>query len=89
MTYTLTDIETHPYDPDVPHVTRGWGVSVSTGSHIDGAVLNVYRVVETPHGQPPDIAHHALHGSQYATHDEANRAAYDAGLLSNYYRETV
>lgn len=79
------------YEPGAVVVTAtSWGVSYSTGSHIDGAILNVYDVDETApnaHGGTGLLIRHPVHdGMQFVSIEAATRFAYYAGLLKRHTR---
>lgn len=89
MKYTLKTAETAPWGSiDAPTVTcTDWGVSCTTGSHIDGAVLNAYRVPVDAHGRATgEVFKHALDGVLYPSIDAAKGAAYEAGLLAYWIK---
>lgn len=89
MNYTLKTADTAPWGSiDAPTVTcTDWGVSCTTGSHIDGAVLNAYRVPVDAHGRATgEVFKHALDGVLYPSIDAAKGAAYEAGLLAYWIK---
>lgn len=84
--YRLYTVDVLPFDA-VPTWAGGgpalvahtsWGVSQSTGAHIEGARLNVYRYP----GQTGWGERHPLDGTLYPDCDQAHRAAYEAGALA-------
>lgn len=90
MSVTLKTAETTPWGSlTAPTVTiTDWGVSYSTGSHIDGAVLHTYQVPVDAQGRATgEVLHHALHGGLYPSIDAAKQAAYEAGLLAYWVKE--
>lgn len=90
MSYTLKTAETTPWGSiDAPTVTcTDWGVSYTTGSHIDGAVLNAYSVpVDTAGRATGEVFKHELDGVLYPSTDAAKGAAYAAGLLAYWIKE--
>lgn len=89
MSYTLKTAETTPWGSiDAPTVTcTDWGVSYSTGSHIDGAELHVYRVLTDDQGRATgEVIHHDLDKSMHASVDAAKQTAYEAGLLAYWIK---
>jgi len=81
-----------PFDPNATHVTAGsWGVSYQTSSAFPGAVLNVSRIVDVPNrwGGIGDVERHLVSGMVFATVDDAQRYAYDLGLLNRYEHKAV
>ena len=89
MSHTLETVETTPWGSiDAPTVTStGWGVSYSTGSHIDGAELHIYRVLTDEQGRATgEVVYHDLHKTMYGSIDAAKRAAYEAGLLAYWIK---
>ncbi len=90
MSHTLETVETAPWGSlNAPTVTcTDWGVSYTTGSHIDGAVLNAYRVAVDAGGRATgEVFKHDLDGSRYPSIDAAKNAAYAAGLLAYFVKE--
>lgn len=90
MSVTLKTVETTPWGSiDAPTVTNTkWGVSYSTGSHIDGAILHAYQVPVDARGRATgEVLHHELHGRLYPSTDAAKQAAYEAGLLAYWIKE--
>lgn len=87
MSYTLKTVTDTPWGSiDASTVTcSDWGVSYSTGSHIDGAVLNVHLVPVDKNGRATGgIIRHALDGTLYSSVDDAKKSAYEAGLLAYF-----
>lgn len=90
MSYTLKTVADTPWGSiDAPTVTcTHWGVSCSTGSHIDGAVLNVYNVLTDENGRATgDVINHDLDNTTYPTEKDAQQAAYEAGLLAYWIKQ--
>lgn len=89
MSYTLKTAETTPWGSiDAPTVTStGWGVSYSTGSHIDGAELHIYRVLTDEQGRATgEVVYHDLHKTLHASVDVAKKVAYEAGMLAYWIK---
>ncbi|TXH08343.1 MAG: hypothetical protein E6R04_10885 [Spirochaetes bacterium] len=82
MSYTLKTVTDTPWGSiDASTVTcSDWGVSYSTGSHIDGAVLNVHKSGRAM----GEIIKHTLDGTLYPSIDDAKKSAYEAGLLAYF-----
>lgn len=68
-----------PYPEGPALVTVGdWCTSNATGAHIDGVKVSAFKVLSE---NPWNTQRHELDGFLFASHEEANRAKYEAGLI--------
>lgn len=78
--YTVEDVDYADFAGKASTVTNTrWGVSYAHTYGEDGWTLNVYDVSNLPE---EGIEYHALNGTRYAEKEDANRAAFEAGVLA-------
>ncbi len=76
--YTVADCDYGDFQASTVTCTR-WGVSYS---HQYGTDVHVLQVYDVSNMSEEGVEHHEVHGQEFSTQAEANRAAFEAGVLA-------
>ncbi|MBP5926722.1 hypothetical protein F3K32_42715 [Streptomyces sp. LBUM 1483] len=84
----VRDVE--PFEFDAKKVTATtWGVSYTTGSHVEGAVLNVHHFDRNVSGVDAVLLHPVYDGREFESREAAAEFAWNAGLTKAFISRHV